>query len=58
MNEVLKWVGAIGAIWFAASILVAVAWWRIRAVFDKPVPKPDNSHLTSLDEVRDSRRGA
>ena len=49
MNEVLKWVGAIGAIWVAASILATVAWWRIHAAFSKPAPK-------RVDD--DSRRGA
>lgn len=28
--EILKWMGIIAAIWFAASVMVAVFWHRAR----------------------------
>jgi hypothetical protein len=35
--SVMDWVGTVGAIWLAVSILLAVAWWLSgRRVFRKP----------------------
>lgn len=37
MQEVLKWVGLIGAIWFAVSIPVALFLGRALKLADEPV---------------------
>lgn len=43
------WVGALAAGWFAGSVLLAFAWWRISAALGKPAPKPDRSNVYDID---------
>lgn len=43
------WVGALAAGWFAGSVLLVFAWWRISAALEKPAPKPDRSNVYDID---------
>ena len=63
--SVMDWVGTIGAVWLAVSILLGIAWALVgRQIFRKPVWRDDiyepvddatNGVVTNLDKVTERR---